>query len=81
MHSAHLYQLMAYLRNQSIVPDWQSVAGILLYPAVDHRFDVNFSLNGHALRVVSIDLNRPWSEIHSVLMEICGDRGVECGAV
>jgi len=71
-HSAHLYQLLSYLRNQSVVSDyWKDVQGLLLYPAVDHHLDYYFELNGHHLRVASIDLDRPWKEIHDSLLAIC----------
>ncbi len=72
MHSAHLYQLTAYLRNQAVEPGWESVAGVLLYPAVDHRLDARLRLGGQGVRVVSIDLDRPWPEIHDALVGICG---------
>lgn len=71
--SAHLYQLLSYLRNQSVVPGWKDLQGLLLYPAVEHRLDHRFELNGHHLRVASIDLDRPWREIHDSLLAICRD--------
>ena len=71
MRSGHLYQLTSYLRNKAVEPGWEEASGVLLYPAVDHRLDYRLRLNGHPVRVVSIDLDRPWREIEERLTEIC----------
>lgn len=71
MHSSHLYQLTSYLRNKAADPGWEEASGVLLYPAVDHRLDYRLKLNGHLIRVVSIDLDRPWREIDESLTKIC----------
>lgn len=78
LHSSHLYQLTAYLRNQAADLNWREAKGVLLYPAVNHRLDSSFMLNGHPVRVVSIDLDRPWREIHSDLFEICRGNETPC---
>ena len=70
LHSAHLYQLSAYLQNKSRIPGWEKVEGILLYPAADHRLDLSFSLLGHSLRIVSIDLDQSWQAIERQLRGI-----------
>ena len=70
LHSSHLYQLVAYLRNQAVNPGWEHVSGLLLYPAVEHRFDHKFVLNSHPIRVVSLDLDRPWTDIRDRLLEV-----------
>lgn len=70
LHSSHLYQLNAYLQNKARHSGWAEVEGILLYPAVDHRTSVQMTLLGHRMRVVSIDLDRAWAEIHSDLLSI-----------
>jgi 5-methylcytosine-specific restriction enzyme subunit McrC len=70
LHSPHLYQLMAYLNNKSRDAGWERVAGILLYPAVDHRLDLDFELLGHPVGVKSIDLDQPWAGIHARLVGI-----------
>lgn len=72
LHSAHLYQLMAYLNNKSRDAGWERVAGMLLYPAVDHRLDLDFELLGHPVGVKSIDLDQPWAGIHARLVGILG---------
>jgi 5-methylcytosine-specific restriction enzyme subunit McrC len=70
LRSAHLYQLHAYLRNQAKEPGWENAAGILLYPAVEKDFDFNYSLSGHPVRVISLDLNQPWHFIEQALRDI-----------
>lgn len=70
VHSGHLYQLTAYLRNASIEPGWENVTGQLLYPAVQHHLDLSFKLNSFPIRVSSIDLDQNWEKIEEQLLEI-----------
>ena len=70
LHTAHLYQLMAYLRNKSIDDGWQFVDGILLYPAVNHHLDLEFSLWNHKVAIRSVDLDQDWPDIHKRLLAI-----------
>jgi len=72
LHSAHLYQMVAYLKNQAVLPGWECAEGILLYPAVDHALDHRYTLLGHPVRIASVDLDRPWQEIHAMLGELLG---------
>ncbi|WP_167856987.1 5-methylcytosine restriction system specificity protein McrC [Hymenobacter aquaticus] len=65
--SPHLYQLYAYLQNQPVAPG-QQLEGILLYPAARHELAARYTLGGHPVRVVTIDLNQPWPGIaHDLL--------------
>ena len=70
LHSAHLYQLSAYLNNKSRDKGWQAVEGVLLYPAVNHDLDLDFTLLGHAVGIKSIDLDQSWPKIHERLLTI-----------
>lgn len=70
LHTAHLYQLLAYLRNKSVEDGWQSLDGILLYPAVNHDLDLEFCLWNHKVAICSIDLDRDWQHIHNRMLEI-----------
>jgi 5-methylcytosine-specific restriction enzyme subunit McrC len=72
LHSAHLYQLNAYLQNKAREPGWEDVEGILLYPAVKHEFDVRMRLLGHRIRIVSVDLDQHWSDIEADLVSVLG---------
>ncbi|MCB2409273.1 5-methylcytosine restriction system specificity protein McrC [Hymenobacter lucidus] len=67
--SPHLYQLYAYLQNQPKAPD-QQLEGILLYPAAQQTVDVRYTLGGFPVRVVTINLNQPWSGIHHDLLAL-----------
>ena len=70
VHSSHLYQLYAYLRNAERYSGWEQSNGILLYPAVSHSFDHNFKIEGRQMRVVSIDLAQNWKTIEKALLEL-----------
>ena len=70
LHSSHLYQLTAYLKNKSIDHGWETVDGILLYPAVNHHLDLSFSLLSHNIAIRSIDLDQDWPLIHQRLLDV-----------
>lgn len=67
--SPHLYQLYAYLQNQPAQPG-QALEGILLYPAAAQAVDLRYTLGGHPVRVVTIDLNQPWEGIAADLLTL-----------
>lgn len=67
LHSANLYQLYAYLRNQAVVPGWEHCEGVLLYPATGVRFDLRYEFGAHAVRIASLDLSAPWREVEESL--------------
>ena len=70
IHAANLYQLYSYLRNAERREGWEQSEGILLYPAVSDSFSHEFNIEGHRIRVVSVDLDRPWTGIHKRLLEV-----------
>lgn len=70
LHSSHLYQLTAYLTNKSHDDGWKDVEGVLLYPAVDHHVDLEFTLLNHNVVIKSIDLDQPWPIIHGRLLTV-----------
>ena len=65
--SPHLYQLYAYLQNQPTLPG-QQLEGILLYPAAAQTVDVRYTLGGHPVRIVTINLEQPWERIAADLL-------------
>ncbi|GAB3575582.1 McrC family protein [Hymenobacter daeguensis] len=65
----HLYQLYAYLQNQPPAPG-QALEGILLYPATTQAVDVRYTLGGHPVRVVTLDLRQPWAGIAAHLLAL-----------
>ena len=74
LHSGHLYQIVAYLKNQAALPGWEIVEGILLYPAVNHALDYRYTLLGHGVRIASVDLDQPWQGIHAMLGELLAEK-------
>lgn len=75
LRSTHLYQLFAYLKNMErrTEPD-NRADGILLYPTV--KEDVIFSavIQGHRMSARTIDLAKPWKEIHLGLLSVLDHR-------
>lgn len=71
LHSAHLYQLFAYLKNWP-VQEHQRVDGLLLYAKSDQGIDLDqcYELQGHTLQVKTLDLNQPFEDIAKALDEI-----------
>lgn len=67
--SPHLYQLYAYLQNQRPAPG-QALEGILLYPAATAPLDVRYTLGGHPVRVLTLDLHQPWPVIAAALLRL-----------
>ncbi|MBF9236132.1 hypothetical protein I2I05_01875 [Hymenobacter sp. BT683] len=65
----HLYQLYAYLQNQRPAPA-QALEGIILYPAATQNVDVRYTLGGHPVRVVTLNLHQPWPGIAADLLAL-----------
>ena len=77
LHSANLYQILAYLRNrQSAMPDGPRHDGILLYPVVGHPIAIEVRLEGFRIQARGIDLAQPWQQIHEDLLGVLGEGGV-----
>jgi 5-methylcytosine-specific restriction enzyme subunit McrC len=70
VHSEHLYQLFAYLKNLEPVLPGQTVEGILLYPTVDTTLDLQYTIHCHRIRVATVDLNVSWREIRDRLLAL-----------
>jgi 5-methylcytosine-specific restriction enzyme subunit McrC len=71
VRSGHLYQLFAYLRN--LAARGQAAAevdGMLLYPQASRMLDLSFHIHGHFVRIRTINLMRPWREIHNDLLAL-----------
>ncbi|MFC4296180.1 hypothetical protein ACFO0A_14055 [Novosphingobium tardum] len=70
LRSTHLYQLFTYLHHATLRYPGTLVDGALVYPAVGTSISVDYQVSNHRLRVVAIDLNRAWKEIHDDLLGI-----------
>ena len=71
LDAGNLYQLFAYVLNrQRSHPDGPPHEGILLYPTVGRETRVEFVTHDHRFQARSVDLKRPWQEIHRAMVEI-----------
>jgi 5-methylcytosine-specific restriction enzyme subunit McrC len=70
LSSPNLYQLFTYLRQRSCDPGWEQCEGVLLYPRTSRDFAIEFTTQGHRIRALTLDLARPWQDIHAGLMQI-----------
>lgn len=69
--SSHIYQLYAYLRSQEEVSaGHRNAEGILLYPAVNAHLSERIELQGHVIRIESVDLAAEWEEVERQLLEL-----------
>lgn len=71
VHSANLYQLLAYLKTLEYRsgPDSEA-AGILLYPVAQESVNLDYWLNGHSLRICTVNLAGDWQEIRADLRSL-----------
>ena len=77
LHSANLYQIFTYVKNESAKGDNQQkeVSGMLLYAATDEAIqpDQSYQMSGNRISVKTLDLNRDFSEIKAQLNAIVED--------
>jgi 5-methylcytosine-specific restriction enzyme subunit McrC len=72
VRSAHLYQLLTYLRHIRPAPQsYGRAEGVLLYPRIDGRdLRLEYALAGHRVRIRTLALDRDWREVHDELLEL-----------
>ena len=69
--SGNLYQLYTYLRTQEQESDaHRSAQGMLLYPTTSHDLNEVISVQGHKMRVATLDLSREWEIIERRLLDL-----------
>lgn len=69
--SGHLYQLYAYLRTQEESGDkYKNTTGMLLYPTTTHDIHETVDVQGHRIRIETLDLNQSWENIEKHLLDI-----------
>lgn len=69
--SEHLYQLYAYLRTQEDKGEpHRQAEGILLYPTARHHLDETMVVQGHRLRVATVDLAQSWEQVEERLVAL-----------
>ena len=71
VHSGNLYQIFSYIENRNLSrPDGPPHEGILLYPAVEASYALDYRLKGHRVQVRTIDLDGPWERIHEDMLAV-----------
>jgi 5-methylcytosine-specific restriction enzyme subunit McrC len=71
LRSTHLYQLCAYLRNLEDKPEPdRSAEGLLLYPTAGIELDQSYNLQGHRVRVKTLNLNQSWMGIERDMLAL-----------
>ncbi len=71
LHSANLYQVLAYLENrQGKYPEGPRHEGLLLYAAVDRSIRIDVTVCGFRIRARTVDLSRSFHEIRREMLEI-----------
>jgi 5-methylcytosine-specific restriction enzyme subunit McrC len=71
VHSAHLYQVFSYVKNEDTRRDG-SVSGLLLYArtgAVEQP-DLDVVIQGSRIAARTLDLDRPWGDVRGQLEEV-----------
>jgi len=73
IRSGHLYQLFAYLKNLEGLGDaGKQCEGVLLYPTVGRSLDVGYVIQGHPVRVRTINLDQSWIGFRADLLQVVG---------
>lgn len=74
IRTAHMYQIMAYIRNQEVanVPYTMNANGILVYPqtGIELNYTGKDDETNHHFRFCTVDLNKEWWDIEKRLKEI-----------
>ncbi|MCC6849257.1 MAG: hypothetical protein IT294_12215 [Deltaproteobacteria bacterium] len=74
LHSAHLYQLLSYLKNLEARGGTHATAtGVLLYASAGQPLDLRYKIAGHGVLVRAVDLTRHWQEIRHDLLALIAD--------
>ena len=74
-HSANLYQLFAYLKNAEAKSSaFEEAEGLLLYPTVAISLDEAFRVQGHEVRLRTLNLAQDWVGISNDLLAFAGCR-------
>ncbi|WP_296721567.1 hypothetical protein [Erythrobacter sp.] len=70
-HSGNLYQLFSYLKNAAASgPSFGRAEGILLNPAAGIPLNETFQIQGHTVTVPTLDLMKPWRNVHAQLQQL-----------
>jgi len=69
--SQNLYQIYAYLRTQEHLSEAHRCAGgMLLYPTIDCEIDESMKVQGHRIRIATVNLSQDWDRVEARLLEL-----------
>jgi 5-methylcytosine-specific restriction enzyme subunit McrC len=72
--SGDLYQLYAYLRTQEDKGlEYRNASGMLIYPTTGHDIHERMQVQGHLMRIETLNLADPWEDIEK---KLCGFVGI-----
>lgn len=70
-HSGNLYQIFSYLKNAAGRDGtFDSAEGMLLYPQVNDALDSSYRIQGHRIKIATLNLAQPWPHIHARLLSL-----------
>lgn len=80
IHSHNLYQIFTYVKNRQAAFAGEQVSGMLLYARTDEAIqpDNVYHMSGNRISVMTLDLNRPFSEIAGQLDAIAATHFPAC---
>lgn len=71
VHSANLYQLMAYLRGTDSKPQsHRAIEGILVYPVGMQAAELSYTIDGYPIRIYTLNLGQHWRDIEQDLLKL-----------
>ena len=77
LHSANLYQIFTYVKNQAAKMGEKggNVSGLLLYAETDEKIelDYDYKMSGNKIGVKTLDLSEDFSKIASQLKQTAND--------
>ncbi|WP_369026392.1 hypothetical protein [Qipengyuania sp. RANM35] len=73
INSSNLYQLFTYLHHARIREPGKRVDGMLIYPSVGYEVGEDYEIAGNRVRITTINLDRPWPQIHDDLLALVED--------
>jgi 5-methylcytosine-specific restriction enzyme subunit McrC len=65
--ASHVYQLFAYLKNLEI-KDRRPTSGLIIYPENGKKIASTYSMHGHKVSIMTVDLNLTPAEISDAMM-------------
>jgi 5-methylcytosine-specific restriction enzyme subunit McrC len=75
VHSAHLYQLFAYLRHVDATGPARPARGMLIYPRTTKTVRIDVTLFEHPVTVATVNLAQGWEQVREDLLSLLPGAG------